>query len=113
MIFLEILEILNWQEKDEKLFKKIFDEFEQEGKIVRIKCGRFGFVEEMNLFVGVFEVNLCGYGFLIFDNFNIFDIYIFFENMNGVMYGDRVFVKVFFLLFVEGKKVEGFVERIL
>lgn len=113
MTFSEILEILNWQEKDEKLLKKILDELEQEGKIVRTKRGRFGLAEEMNLFAGVLEVNPRGYGFLIPDNPDIPDIYISPENMNGAMHGDRVLVKALSLPPVEGKKVEGFVERIL
>lgn len=63
MTFSEILEILNWQEKDEKLLRKILEELEQEGKIVKTKRGRFGLAEEMNLFAGVLEVNPRGYGF--------------------------------------------------
>lgn len=106
MTFSEILEILNWQEKDEKLLRKILEELEQEGKIVKTKRGRFGLAEEMNLFAGVLEVNPRGYGFLIPDNPNVPDIYISPENMNGAMHGDRVLVKALSAVPVEGKKLK-------
>lgn len=112
MTFSEILDILGWNEKDELLLKRILDELEQEGKIVRTKRGRYGLAEEMNLFVGVLEVNPRGFGFLVPDNPNIPDIYISAENMNGAMHGDRVLVKALSLP-VEGKRIEGYVERIL
>ncbi|MEZ0537826.1 ribonuclease R [Caldicellulosiruptoraceae bacterium PP1] len=108
----ELLKTLELSEDDRDDLKKILELLEDEGKVIKTKKGRYGLSEHMGLYLGTIEGNQRGFAFLIPDNPDISDIYISAEDLNGAMHGDRVLVKVIGIP-AEGKKNEGYVERIL
>ena len=64
--------------------KRLFDEMEEEGYVVKTRKNRYGVPEKMNLVVGKLQGNPKGFGFLIPDDVRIEDIYVSGENMKEI-----------------------------
>ncbi|WP_294180019.1 ribonuclease R [uncultured Clostridium sp.] len=98
--------------KDEtRDFKKVIDQLEKEGSIIRTRTNRYGLPDKMGLVTGKFQGHQKGYGFVISDNEGM-DVFIPSSFLNGAMNGDKVVAKVV-SEGDNGKKREGEVIRIL
>ncbi|WP_333887757.1 ribonuclease R [Clostridium sp.] len=96
---------------DTKNFKKIVDEIEREGNIVKTRTNRYGIPDRMGLVTGKFQGHQKGYGFVIpYDGDK--DIFVPSSSLNGAMNGDRVVVKITKQGNTE-KKCEGEIIRVL
>ena len=85
--------------------------FERSGEIVKIRYGRYGLAEQMNLVTGRVQGHADGFGFLIPETEGQKDVFLGPSNFREVMNGDRVVCRV------EGHrrdgKAEGRVIRVL
>lgn len=96
---------------DTKNFKKIVDEIEREGNIVKTRTNRYGIPDRMGLVTGKFQGHQKGYGFVIpYDGDK--DIFVPSSSLNGAMNGDKVVVKITKQGNTE-KKCEGEIIRVL
>ena len=66
---------------------------EEEGLIIKTRKERYGVPERMGLFVGKFQGNTKGFGFVLPD-FGDEDLYIPANAINGAMHGDRVIARL-------------------
>ncbi len=73
---------------------RMLDLMEEEGKVIRVKQGRYAVPKELGLIVGRLEVNPRGFGFVISEESRGEDIYIHQENMNRALDGDTVLVRL-------------------
>ncbi|MFC0906479.1 ribonuclease R [Clostridium sp. MT-14] len=92
-------------------FKKIIDQLEKEGSVIRTRTNRYGLPDKMGLVTGRFQGHQKGYGFVIPDNERM-DVFVSSSFLNGAMNGDKVVVKVI-KEENNGKKCEGEIIRIL
>jgi ribonuclease R len=90
---------------------KRLKELEYDGIVLKIRGGRFGIAEQMNLVTGKVQGHADGFGFVIPEQEGQKDVYIGPANFRTVMHGDRVICRI------EGHrrdgKPEGHVIRIL
>ncbi len=105
----ELLKAL--QVEDEVEFAEILGKMEKEGDIVVTRKHKYGVPEMMNLVRGVLEVNSKGFAFLIPDDPNSQDVFIFGRDLNGAMHRDRVMVRINQRRQEPGQKPEGEVIR--
>ncbi len=109
--FSELMKALNVPETQRREFRGQIKEMVEEGALVKLKGGRYGLPDEMNLVSGMLKGHPDGYGFLLTDVKEP-DLYIGRKQMNGAMHQDKVLVRV-----EAGKsswgKPEGRVIRIL
>jgi ribonuclease R len=93
-------------------FDDILNSLLEDGSIIVTRKNKYGVTEKMNLVAGRIQGNKKGFGFLIPDNKEIYDLFIPAENLNGAMNNDRVIVRL-----TSGeigtKKSEGEVIKIL
>jgi len=66
----------------------------QSGEIVRIRGGRYGLPEQMNLVIGKVQGHPDGFGFVLPDDRTEKDVFIGHRNFLEVMHGDRVVCRV-------------------
>ncbi len=79
---------------EEKVFlKKLLEEMEAEGLIIKTRKERYGVPERMGLIVGKFQGNAKGFGFVLPD-FGDEDLFIPANLINGAMHGDRVIARL-------------------
>ena len=64
-----------------------------EGSVVKLRGGRYGLPDEMNLIPGVLSGHPDGYGFVITED-DSEDIYISRHKLNGAMHNDHVLVRI-------------------
>lgn len=93
-------------------FKKILDDMEADGRVIRTRRMKYGLPEKMNLAVGKLQGHSRGFGFLIQDNTELPDIFISVDNLNGAMHNDRVVARIMGRGW-NGSKQEGEIIRIL
>ncbi|BAH08034.1 ribonuclease R [Clostridium kluyveri] len=107
----ELERVFSVKKADVKNFKKIVDEIEREGAIVKTRTNRYGIPDRMGLVTGKFQGHQKGYGFVIpYDEGK--DIFVPSSALNGAMNGDRVVVKITKQANTE-KKCEGEIIRVL
>ncbi|APM40646.1 ribonuclease R [Clostridium kluyveri] len=107
----ELEKVFSVKKADVKNFKKIVDEIEREGTIVKTRTNRYGIPDKMGLVTGKFQGHQKGYGFVIpYDEGK--DIFVPSSALNGAMNGDRVVVKINKQANTE-KKCEGEIIRVL
>lgn len=80
--------------EDHASFAKILGRMEKDGDIVVTRKHRYGLPEHMNLVRGVIQVNPRGFAFLIPDDPEKPDVYIYGRDLNGAMHNDRVLVRL-------------------
>ncbi len=107
----ELERVFSVKKADVKNFKKILDEIEREGTIVKTRTNRYGIPDRMGLVTGKLQGHQKGYGFVIpYDGGN--DIFVSSSGLNGAMNGDKVVVKIIKQGNTE-KKCEGEIIRVL
>ena len=107
----ELSRIFGINKRDLNDFKKILDDMESEGLIIKNRAELYGIPERMGILKGVFAGSQKGFGFVILDEDRP-DIFIPANNVNSAMNKDIVLVKV---LKDEdkGRKSEGEIVRIV
>ncbi|MEC7641223.1 MAG: ribonuclease R [Nitrospinota bacterium] len=88
----ELIKKLSVPDDQRREFRSIIKEMTTEGSLIKIRGGRYGLPEEMNLVSGTLEGHTNGFGFLVSDLPD--DIYINRRNMGEAMHRDRVVVRV-------------------
>ncbi|MFQ5672192.1 MAG: ribonuclease R [Nitrospinales bacterium] len=88
----ELMKLFSVPDDRRREFRALLKEMTAEGALVKIRGGRYGLPDEMNLVSGVLEGHPNGFGFLRSDLPD--DIYIGRTRMGGAMHGDRVMVRV-------------------
>jgi len=93
-------------------FDEVINSLLEDGSIIVTRKNKYGVTEKMNLVAGRIQGNKKGFGFLIPDNKDIYDLFIPAEGLNGAMNNDRVIARL-----TSGeigtKKSEGEVIKIL
>ncbi|MHB1393374.1 MAG: ribonuclease R [Clostridia bacterium] len=93
-------------------FEEVLNSLLEDGSIIVTRKNKYGVTEKMNMVAGRIQGNKKGFGFLIPDNKDIYDLFIPAENLNGAMNNDRVIARL-----TSGeigtKKSEGEVIKIL
>jgi len=97
---------------DSKVFMRVLEELENEGKVIRTRKMKYGVPEKMNLAVGKLMGHANGYGFVVQDIPGLPDIFISSDNINGAMHNDRVVARILGRNW-SGPKQEGEIIRIL
>lgn len=107
----ELAEVFGVSKIEYKSFKKLLNEMEKNGDIVKNRTSHYGVPERMGLIIGKLQGNAKGFGFVICEE-DLPDIFIPSSYMNGALNGDRVVAKI--SREVKGtKKCEGEIIRIL
>ncbi len=94
-----------------KDFKKVLDNLEKEGLVVKTRRKTYGIPDRMGLITGKFQGHQKGYGFVIPQNEGM-DVFVPSSYLNGAMNGDKVVVKIT-KMENKGKKCEGEIIRVL
>ncbi|MGE5405808.1 MAG: ribonuclease R [Candidatus Saccharibacteria bacterium] len=105
----ELFEALNVD--DEVAFTKVLGRMEKDGDVVVTRKNKYGLPEHMNLIRGAIQVTSKGYAFLIPDDPNHPDVFIYGRDLNGAMHNDRVMVRLNHRSAAPGQKPEGEVIR--
>ena len=84
---------------------------EREGKLMHLRHGAYGLLENLKLLTGKLEVQRSGVGFVIPDDKKRSDIFVSPENFGDAWNGDRVAVALF--PFRGGKRQEGRIARVI
>ncbi|MEY8001161.1 ribonuclease R [Clostridium sp. Mt-5] len=111
MTIKELGKVFSIRKNEIKDFKKVMDQLEKEGLIIKTRTNRYGIPDKMGLVTGKFQGHQKGYGFVIPDNEGM-DVFVSSSSLNGAMNGDKVVVKVT-KEENRGKKCEGEIIRVL
>ena len=109
--FSELMTVLKVPDNQRREFRAQLKEMAAEGSVVKLRGGRYGLPDEMNLIPGVLSGHPDGYGFVITED-DSEDIYINNKKLNGAMHNDHVLVRVEARLPRFGRQ-EGRIVRIL
>ncbi|MCZ6512292.1 MAG: ribonuclease R [Nitrospinae bacterium] len=93
MKFAELMSLLSIPENQRREFRAQLKEMATEGTVVKLRGGRYGLPDEMNLIPGVLSGHPDGYGFVITED-DSEDIYIGRHNLGGAMHNDHVLVRI-------------------
>ncbi len=93
MKFSELMKTLSIPEAQRREFRGLLKEMVHEGSVLKMRGGRYGLPDEMNLVSGVLQGHPDGYGFVVRDD-DEQDIYVGRRKMGGAMHQDRVMVRV-------------------
>ena len=93
MKFSELMHLLSVPENQRREFRAQLKEMAKEGSVVKLRGGRYGLPDEMNLIPGVLSGHPDGYGFVITED-DSEDIYIGRQKLGGAMHNDHVLVRV-------------------
>ena len=92
---------LNYQEllsalevEDEAEFAALLGRMEKDGDIVVTRKHKYGVPEMMNLVRGSLQVNAKGFAFLLPDDPNQPEVFIYERDLNGAMHRDRVMARI-------------------
>lgn len=107
----ELEGIFSVTKAEAKDFKKVLDDLEKEGLVVKTRRKRYGIPDRMGLVTGKFQGHQKGYGFVIPENEGA-DVFVPSSYLNGAMNGDKVVVKIT-KMEDKGKKCEGEIIRVL
>ena len=111
MKFSELMSLLSIPEKQRREFRAQLKEMASEGSVVKLRGGRYGLPDEMNLIPGVLSGHPDGYGFVITED-DSEDIYIGRHKLGGAMHNDHVLVRIESRVHRFGRQ-EGRIVRIL
>ena len=91
----ELARALGISEVQRRDFRNKIKLLAEEGTLVRLRGGRYGLPDEMNLVTGIFNGHPNGYGFLTpKNNDQGGDIYIAPKQTSGAMHQDKVIVRI-------------------
>lgn len=108
----ELLQYMKLKNSDLDDFKKLLDELEADGKILKTKKDKYGIPERFNLISGKIQVTKKGFAFLLVEEEGKGDIFIPATEISSAMDSDIVLVKVV-KESDDGKRSEGKVERVI
>ncbi len=91
--FSELMHLLSIPENQRREFRAQLKEMASEGSVVKLRGGRYGLPDEMNLIPGVLSGHPDGYGFVITED-DSEDIYISRQKLGGAMHNDHVLVRI-------------------
>ncbi len=91
--FSELMRTLQIPEPQRREFRAQVRELVEQGSLVKLRGGRYGLADEMNLVSGTLKGHPDGYGFLLTDASEP-DLYVGRKQMNGAMHKDQVVVRV-------------------
>ena len=91
--FEELAVVLDVPPDDRIELKKLLNEMEANGLVIKTRKERYGIPERMGLIAGRFQGNPKGFGFVLPDAGDE-DIFIPANNINGAMHGDRVIARL-------------------
>ncbi|MCH8011523.1 MAG: ribonuclease R [Candidatus Marinimicrobia bacterium] len=106
---MELLHHLAIQQQQKKQFRYALRSLVDEGKVLRIKGGRYSWVGSLEKVQGKLVLNHKGFGFVLVDDGQ--DIFINFRNLKGALHED--IVQVVILPFSAGSGPEGRVYNII
>lgn len=107
----ELLRALKLPKRESEAMEGLLMQLEREGKVLRLRRGAYGLVENLKLVTGTLEVQRSGVGFVIPDEKKRQDIFVNPANMGGAWNGDRVAVAIF--PDRSGRREEGRIARVL
>lgn len=107
----EIRRELGLKDRDTETVEHMLQQLESQGKILHLRRGAYGLMENMRLITGTLEVQRSGVGFVIPDSGKGQDIFVSQDNLADAWNGDRVAVAVF--PHRGGKRPEGRIARII
>ena len=96
----ELANAFNINSDDYRIFRHLVKDMIQEGTLIKIKGGRYGIPEKMNLVTGTLQSHPDGFGFVIPEKSHegsetsSGDIYIGARKMKDAMHGDKVVCRV-------------------
>ena len=93
MKFSELMKLFSIPENQRREFRAQLKEMAAEGSVVKLRGGRYGLPDEMNLIPGVLSGHPDGYGFVITED-DSEDIYIGRQKLGGAMHNDHVLVRI-------------------
>jgi len=93
MKFAELMSLLGIPDNQRREFRAQLKEMAAEGSIVKLRGGRYGLPDEMNLIPGTLSGHPDGYGFVITED-DSEDIYISRQKLGGAMHNDHVLVRI-------------------
>ncbi len=107
----ELMSILEVPNDEQEIFFNLIEKLIEDGLIVKTRRKKLMLAKKANLFVGIFESNMNGFGFVrVIDEDN--DIFIPKKFINGAMHKDKVICKIT-LEKNGGKKREGEIVKVL
>lgn len=109
----DMMEVFEIQAEEEGKFARILGTLEKQGDIVKTRKKKYGLPEKMNLTKGVINLSQRGYGFIIPDQTDTPDIFVYGRNLNGAMHHDRVIVRVYQQGHGDSRRPEGEVVRVI
>lgn len=111
MKFSELMKLFGVPENQRREFRAQLKEMAAEGSVVKLRGGRYGLPDEMNLIPGVLSGHPDGYGFVVTED-DSGDIYISRHKLGGAMHNDHVLVRIESSKHRFGRQ-EGWIVRIL
>lgn len=85
---------LQIKSSQKEAFNLLLKDLIREGKIVKVKSGRFALPTDVDLVIGKLEANEKGFGFVVQDEPDKPDIFIPPNKMNTALHGDRVVARI-------------------
>lgn len=107
----ELLKKMGLRQRDLEFLEQMLIALESEGKILHLRRGAYGLLENLRLVTGTLEVQRSGVGFVLPDSGKGQDVFVSRENMGEAWNGDRVAVALFPQR--TGKRPEGRVARVI
>ncbi len=111
--YTDMMEVFEIQAEEEGKFARVLGTLEKQGDIVKTRKKKYGLPEKMNLTKGVINISQRGYGFIIPDQPDTPDIFVYGRNLNGAMHHDRVIVRVYQQGHGDSRRPEGEVVRVI
>ncbi len=108
----ELSKALNLKEEEKAQLPIAIAELVHKGVIERTKKGRYRLLADEKIFAGVIQLTDRNFGFFLFDDPQLEDVFIHGSALNGAMNGDRVLVQVT-QPSVGDQKAEGVVLKVL
>ncbi len=111
--YTDLMEVFEIQAEEEGKFARVLGTLEKQGDIVKTRKKKYGLPDQMNLAKGVINLSQRGYGFIILDQPDSPDIFVYGRNLNGAMHHDKVLVRVYQRSNGDSRRPEGEVVRVI
>ncbi len=111
--YTDLMEVFEIQAEEEGKFSRVLGTLEKQGDIIKTRKKKYGLPDQMNLAKGVINLSQRGYGFIILDQPDAPDIFVYGRNLNGAMHHDKVLVRVYQRSNEDSRRPEGEVVRVI
>lgn len=111
--YTDLMKVFGIEAEEENKFARALGSLEKQGEIVKTRKNKYGLPEKMNLARGVMNLSHRGYGFIIQDQTDTPDIFVYGRNLNGAMHHDKVLVRIYQRAHGESRRPEGEVVRVI